>query len=169
MLTALKETETALSTYATELDHHAALAAARDRADEALRLAQTQYRLGAISFLDLLQAEATAVAADQALAASDQTLAADQVAVFQALGGGWEDAPKVVPPAIAGVTPKISGSALEQGRRMAARRQISAQRVHVLFQGRGVAPTPRQGHQAASLEPLRAVLMPTLESRCGRR
>ncbi len=107
VLTALKETETALATYATEIDHHAALAAARDRADEALRLAQTQFQLGAFSFLDLLQAEATAVAADQALAASDQTLAADQAAVFQALGGGWEDAPKVVPPAIAGVTPKI--------------------------------------------------------------
>jgi NodT family efflux transporter outer membrane factor (OMF) lipoprotein len=100
VLTALKEAETALSTYATEIDHHAALAAARDRAAAALKLAQTQYRLGSYSFLDLLQAEATAVAADQALAASDQTLAADQVAVFQALGGGWEDAPAVKAPQI---------------------------------------------------------------------
>jgi len=33
------------------------------------------------------------VAADQAVALSDQTLAGDQVAVFQQLGGGWEDAP----------------------------------------------------------------------------
>jgi outer membrane protein TolC len=107
VLTALKETETALSAYATEIDHNVALAAARARADEAFRMAQTQYRLGAFSFLDLLQAEATAVAADQALAASYQTLATDQVGVFQALGGGWEDAPAVVPPAIAGVTPKI--------------------------------------------------------------
>jgi NodT family efflux transporter outer membrane factor (OMF) lipoprotein len=107
VLTALKETETALSAYATEIDHHTALAAARARADEAFRLAKTQYQLGGFSFLDLLQAEATAVAADQALAASDQTLATDQVGVFQALGGGWEDAPAVIPPPIAGVTPKI--------------------------------------------------------------
>jgi NodT family efflux transporter outer membrane factor (OMF) lipoprotein len=107
VLTALKETETALSAYATEIDHHAALAAARTRANAALALAQSQYHLGAFSFLDLLQAEATAVAADQALAASDQTLATDQVGVFQALGGGWEDAPAVAPPAIAGITPKI--------------------------------------------------------------
>ena len=59
------------------------------------------------SFLDLLQAEGTAVQADQALAASDQAIATDQVAVFQALGGGWEQAPKVTPPSIAGKTPQI--------------------------------------------------------------
>jgi NodT family efflux transporter outer membrane factor (OMF) lipoprotein len=107
VLEALKETETALSVYATEIDHHAALSGARTRADAAFRLAQTQYRLGSFSFLDLLQAEATAVAADQALAASDQTLAADQVGVFQALGGGWEEAPAVTPPPIAGKSPQI--------------------------------------------------------------
>jgi NodT family efflux transporter outer membrane factor (OMF) lipoprotein len=107
VLTALKETEQALSTYAAEIDHHRALSAARDRADEAFAMARTQYQAGSFSFLDLLQAEATAVAADQALASSDQALSTDQVAVFQALGGGWEDAPKVTPPPIAGVTPKI--------------------------------------------------------------
>jgi outer membrane protein TolC len=107
VLEALKETETALSVYATEIDHHAALSGAQTRADAAFRLAQTQYRLGSFSFLDLLQAEATAVAADQALAASDQTLSADQVGVFQALGGGWEEASTVTPPSIAGKSPQI--------------------------------------------------------------
>ena len=68
------------------------MTAARAHADEAFRLAQTEYRAGAISFLDLLSAEQTQVAADQQLAASDQLLAVDQVAVFQALGGGWEQA-----------------------------------------------------------------------------
>jgi NodT family efflux transporter outer membrane factor (OMF) lipoprotein len=107
VLTALKETETALSTYATELDHRAALARARDQAETAFDLARKQFKDGAFSYLDLLQAEATAIAAEQALAASDQALATDQVGVFQALGGGWEDAPKVTPPPIAGVTPKV--------------------------------------------------------------
>ena len=100
VLNALKETETALSAYSTEMDHHVALAAARDRAAAAFALAKTQFEAGSFSYLDLLQAEATAVAADQALAASDQTISTDQVAVFQALGGGWEDAPKVTPPII---------------------------------------------------------------------
>ena len=88
---ALKETEQALTTYAAELDRHAALSAARDRANEALRLAKVQYQAGTASFLDLLTAETTLVTADQALAASDQQLSSDQVAVFQALGGGWQD------------------------------------------------------------------------------
>ncbi len=98
MLTALKETEQALTTYQAELQRHAALASAQGHAAEAYRLAQSQYRLGAISFLDLLTAEAASIGADQALASSDQLLSADQVAVFQALGGGWQDAPKVTPP-----------------------------------------------------------------------
>ena len=97
---ALKETEQALTTYAAELDRHAALTAARDRANEAFRLAQLQYQAGTASFLDLLTAETTVVSADQALAASDQLISSDQVAVFQALGGGWEDAPAVVAPKV---------------------------------------------------------------------
>jgi NodT family efflux transporter outer membrane factor (OMF) lipoprotein len=100
VLTALQETEQALATYAAELDHHVALTAARDRADEAVRLAKVQSLAGTLSFLDLLQVQSTAVAADQALAASDQAVSADQVAVFQALGGGWEDAPAVIAPPI---------------------------------------------------------------------
>lgn len=100
VLQALKETEQALSTYSADLDRHGSLAAARDEADRALSLAQVQQRAGAISFLDLLQAETVAVAADQALAAADQQVASDQVAVFKALGGGWETAPAVVPEAL---------------------------------------------------------------------
>nr|MDQ2862004.1 TolC family protein [Pseudomonadota bacterium] len=101
VLQALQEAEQALTTYGAELDRHVALAAAEDRADEALRLAQIQYGAGAASALDLLTAESTQVAAAQASAASDQAIAADQVAVFQALGGGWEDAPPVIPPPVA--------------------------------------------------------------------
>jgi NodT family efflux transporter outer membrane factor (OMF) lipoprotein len=97
---ALKETEQALTTYAAELDRHAALSAARDRANEALRLANVQYQAGTASFLDLLTTETTVVVADQQLAASDQALSSDQVAVFQALGGGWQDAPAVVAPKV---------------------------------------------------------------------
>jgi NodT family efflux transporter outer membrane factor (OMF) lipoprotein len=107
VLTALKEAETALAAYAAELDHHGALVTARTHADAALRLAQVQYRAGSYSFLDLLQAQATAVSADQAVAASEQAVSDDQVAVFQALGGGWEGAPKILPPPIGGKTPQI--------------------------------------------------------------
>jgi len=95
VLRAFKEAESALSVYTGELDHHVALAEAQRTADEALRLAEIQFHAGAVSFLDLIVAQQTAVAADQALAQSDQAVMADQVAVFQTLGGGWEEAPAV--------------------------------------------------------------------------
>ncbi len=102
VLTALRDTETALTAYGGELNRHAALASARENANRAFALAQIQNRAGSLSFLDLLTAETTLVSADQQLAQSDQAVANDQVAVFQALGGGWEDAPVVVPPPVPG-------------------------------------------------------------------
>jgi NodT family efflux transporter outer membrane factor (OMF) lipoprotein len=97
---ALKETEQALTTYGAELERHSALAAARGHAEQAFRLAKIQYEAGTASYLDLLTAETTLVTAEQTLASSDQLISTDQVAVFQALGGGWEDAPKVVAPKV---------------------------------------------------------------------
>lgn len=99
VLTALKETEQALTRYGAELKRHAALVANRDDNQRAFDLAQFQLQHGAIGFPDLLQTERNLTAAKAELAASDQALADDQVAVFQALGGGWQDAPPVVPPA----------------------------------------------------------------------
>ena len=97
VLQALKEAEQALTTYNSELARHGALAAADRQAAEAFRLAKVQYDAGAASFLDLLTAQSAFIQAHQALAASDLSLAADQVAVFKALGGGWENAPAVAP------------------------------------------------------------------------
>ncbi len=90
VLQSLQEAETALSAYAAELDHEAALRAAGEHADEAAHLAKVQADAGTISYLDLLQAQQTAILADQALTSSQQAVSADQIAVFQALGGGWE-------------------------------------------------------------------------------
>ena len=97
ILTALGETEQSLAIYGAELDHHQALVAARDSAEAALRLADAQYQAGALNFLDLITAQSSVVSASQAVAVSDQAISLDQVAVFQALGGGWEDAPAVRP------------------------------------------------------------------------
>ena len=102
VLGALRDTETALTAYGGELNRHAALASARENANRAFTLAQIQNQAGSLSFLDLLTAETTLVTADQQLAQSDQAVSNDQVAVFQALGGGWEDAPAVVPPPVPG-------------------------------------------------------------------
>jgi NodT family efflux transporter outer membrane factor (OMF) lipoprotein len=100
VLQALQDTETALAAYGGELDHNTALTEAKTQSQKAFQLAQTQYRLGSISYLDLLTAQADLVSTSAALAASDQTLASDQVTVFKALGGGWEQAPPVTAPPI---------------------------------------------------------------------
>ena len=52
---------------------------------------------GSISFPDLLTTERNLEDAEAQLAASDQALVDDQVAVFEALGGGRQSAPPVVP------------------------------------------------------------------------
>jgi len=97
-LNALKETEQALTTYDAELSRHAALVANVKDNQRAFDLAQVQLQRGSISFPDLLLTERNLEAARADLAGSDQALIDDQVTVFQALGGGWEDAPTVVPP-----------------------------------------------------------------------
>ena len=90
MLTALKETEQALTFYGAELRHNAALTRARDDAKIAYDLVQQRFHAGTISQLDLISAEQTLIQAEQQLAQSDQSLVEDQVAVFKALGGGWK-------------------------------------------------------------------------------
>jgi NodT family efflux transporter outer membrane factor (OMF) lipoprotein len=97
VLQALEDTETALTAYGNELDRNAALLEARDQSRIAFGLAQSGFELGRISYLDLLTAETDLVNTDATLAASSQALASDQVTVFKALGGGWEQAPDIQP------------------------------------------------------------------------
>jgi outer membrane protein TolC len=97
VLQALEDTETALTAYGSELEHNAALLEARDQSLIAFNLARSGFDLGHISYLDLLTAETDLVNANAVLAASSQALASDQVTVFKALGGGWEQAPDIEP------------------------------------------------------------------------
>ena len=90
VLNALRETESALTTYARELDRNAALKAARDQSALANDQAQRLYRHGRIDFLSTLDSERTLAADESAYAASTAKLVDDQISVFLALGGGWE-------------------------------------------------------------------------------
>ncbi|MFA7602446.1 MAG: TolC family protein [Novosphingobium sp.] len=92
VLTALKEVEQALSTYAAEGERNARLGEAVTHADAAFRLADRRYRAGAIGLLDLLDAQRELLAARGARAASDQQLGSLRVDLFKALGGGWAEA-----------------------------------------------------------------------------
>ena len=92
VLTALRETQTALEVYARELDRHAALQAARDESATVAEQARRLYRSGRTGYLDALDAERGLASSEATLAASDADLADDQVSLFLALGGGWEPA-----------------------------------------------------------------------------
>jgi NodT family efflux transporter outer membrane factor (OMF) lipoprotein len=89
VLQALKETEQSLATYAAELDRREALSDAQSKARKAFDLAHDQFINGALSNLDLLTAEQVLVTVDASVAVSDTALIQDQIAVFKALGGGW--------------------------------------------------------------------------------
>jgi outer membrane protein TolC len=91
VLNALRETESALTVYARELDRNAALRAARDQSALASRQSGKLYQFGRTDFLSQLDADRTLASAESMLAASDAQLAADQVQLFLALGGGWEN------------------------------------------------------------------------------
>lgn len=90
VLKALMETEQALAIYESELNHNAALAQADSQAAQAFSQAKDQNAAGSISALDLLTAEETLISADAALAASNASLVQDQIGLFKALGGGWQ-------------------------------------------------------------------------------
>ena len=94
-MNALKETESALTSYARELDRNALLKAARDQSALAADQAHRLYKHGRIDFLATLDAERTLANDESAYAASSAKLVNDQIGVFLALGGGWEQTPPV--------------------------------------------------------------------------
>lgn len=95
VLNALRETETSLAVYAKDLQRNAELRAARDEAATAQAQAQRLYTAGRAPYLTGLDATRTLATAEAALAASNGQVASDQVKLFLALGGGWEQAPTV--------------------------------------------------------------------------
>lgn len=90
VIEALRQTESALTAYAREIDRNRDLARARDSAAKASDQANRLFRFGRTGFLDVLTTEAGLANAEAALAASDATLADRRIDLFLALGGGWE-------------------------------------------------------------------------------
>lgn len=93
VLTALEETETALSRYSNEIERRAALQSARDQAEGAARITRAQLREGRADGLAVLDSERTLAQSEADLAEADSRLVDAQVDLFRALGGGWQNAP----------------------------------------------------------------------------
>ncbi|ARS27545.1 efflux transporter outer membrane subunit [Sphingomonas sp. KC8] len=92
VLEALRQTETALSNYARTRDRATALDRVRDASALSAGQADRLFRFGRSDFLNLLDAQRGLAAAESARAAAQVQLAQDEIVIFLALGGGWQDA-----------------------------------------------------------------------------
>jgi multidrug efflux system outer membrane protein len=93
VLNALEETEDALVTHARDRDQLAHAQDAASASATAARLAMIRYQGGMVDFLSVLDAERTELQAEDALAQDRTEAATSLIAVYKALGGGWETAP----------------------------------------------------------------------------
>ena len=89
VLSAFQNVADALRALQTDADALAANLAADQAAQKSLALSQEQYRVGAITYTTLLNAEQTAQQSRIALVQSQAARFSDTAALFQALGGGW--------------------------------------------------------------------------------
>lgn len=90
VLSALHEVENALAAYKSDRDRGVSLAAAVDQSRDALGLARARYSSGVANFIDVLDAERSLQQNELALATNTTALSTDLVAIYRALGGGWE-------------------------------------------------------------------------------
>jgi outer membrane protein, multidrug efflux system len=93
VLKALEETENALVAHARQRDRLVQLTAAARESDTAAQIARARYEGGLVGFLDVLDAERAQLSAQDQLAQSRTDAATSLIAVYKALGGGWEGAP----------------------------------------------------------------------------
>lgn len=96
VLGALEETENALVTHARARDRLEHLQQAAEQSAAAAHIARARYEGGLVGFIDVLDAERTQLAAEDALAQSRTDTATSLIAVYKALGGGWQGAPSPV-------------------------------------------------------------------------
>ncbi len=93
VLAGIQNVEDALARYETEQQRLAVLDGAVKMARQSTQLALQQYKVGLVTYINVLQAQSTQASAEDNLAESRAALSADLVAVFKALGGGWPETP----------------------------------------------------------------------------
>ncbi len=92
VLGALAEVETDLTAVARERARAADLERALDADRRAVTLANDLYERGIVSFFEVLVAQQSLLRSESSLAQSTTDLSSKTVALYKALGGGWEDA-----------------------------------------------------------------------------
>ena len=90
ILTALNEVEQALVNYVKEQERHRSLFEAVKANQEAVNLALELYKNGQVDFLNVLSAQRALFSAQEAQVQSERLIMTNLVALYKALGGGWE-------------------------------------------------------------------------------
>jgi multidrug efflux system outer membrane protein len=92
VLMALRDVDNALAVYRTDQARRASLGDSVAAQQSAFELARESYRKGLVTFIDVLDAERQLSSAQQQYAQETMQVSTDLVALYKALGGGWEDA-----------------------------------------------------------------------------
>lgn len=92
VLVALRDVDNALAVYRTDLAHRDALSTAVDTQQSAYALARERYRKGFVSFIDVLDAQRQLAQVRSQFIQAQTQLETDLVALYKALGGGWQPA-----------------------------------------------------------------------------
>lgn len=90
VLSALQDVQNAMVSYARQQRRRAALEEAVTTNQRAVVLSTRRYNQGLTDFLSVLDAERSLFSSQDALVQSNSNVATDAVALYKALGGGWE-------------------------------------------------------------------------------
>jgi outer membrane protein, multidrug efflux system len=87
---ALEEVENVLAALYAEKRRYEALLTAQESVTLAIELAETRYKGGLTAFLDVLTAQRSLYVTQVSLTQSRSTLTTNYIALYKALGGGWQ-------------------------------------------------------------------------------
>ena len=96
-MTALHNVEDAIVAYTRERTRRKALVAAAASNQRAVDLATALYSRGLTDFLNVLDAQRNLLQTQSDLAQSEANVSTDLVALYKAMGGGWDAFPVVTP------------------------------------------------------------------------
>jgi multidrug efflux system outer membrane protein len=92
VLLALEDTENALAQFSASRQRRDLLQQSVENSAKAVEISRAQYENGLVDLLPVLDAQRALLAAQLQLTESETNLVTSLVAVFKALGGGWDDA-----------------------------------------------------------------------------
>ena len=90
VLQALEEIKTALSNYSNELQRREILRTSSQASAEAAKFAKQRFNAGLDSFIDYLSADNALLQSENLLATSEISATTSLIAIYKALGGGWD-------------------------------------------------------------------------------